>query len=66
MAGLDAVLILTFVASNLAFIHDSNAFDCDLTFKRAKDFHEWEMVVFVPVLQRSTQFTTSSLLDVFS
>ncbi|KAG6825944.1 hypothetical protein H0H92_001763 [Tricholoma furcatifolium] len=47
-------LVFTFVPSLLALIHNDEvtAFECDVTFKRAVDLNEWEMVTYLPSIQR--------------
>lgn len=48
------ILIMTFVPSLLALIHEVVSFECDVTFKRVVELNEWELVVFYPPVQRGT------------
>ncbi|KAG6886952.1 hypothetical protein C0992_001484 [Termitomyces sp. T32_za158] len=49
------VLVFTFVLFPLGLLHrdEVTAFECDVTFKRVIDLNEWEMVTYLPSIERS-------------
>ncbi|KAG6872941.1 hypothetical protein C0992_009244, partial [Termitomyces sp. T32_za158] len=48
------VLVFTFVPFILGLLHQDEvtAFECDVTFKRVIDLNEWEMVTYLPSIER--------------
>ncbi|KAG6913688.1 hypothetical protein DXG01_005156 [Tephrocybe rancida] len=52
------VLVFTFIPFLLGLIHkeEVTSFECDVTFKRALELNEWEMVIYLPSIQRSEHY----------